>query len=339
VARLLTSQRDGYREAAHHLCFPRLGWRYETHSAVLFQRGVVLDALLDAAAAGLAVPGQVLDAEVMAILRMKHRDVRGGWNYIPAVAELPPDADDLGQVLQILYRHGGADLAATCDEGIRLVLDGAGPDGSFNTWILDPRGRSPADQAIRAYVGVVDRIVTGGWGVHPEVVANLLYGLLLYDPVRYRDPLRRASAYLLAMQQESGAWPSKWYAGPYYGTFCAVAVLGVLTPNSPALSRARAFLLSKQHADGSWGEEGGDPLSTGLALLALCRGCFSRVPGTDTAVERGADYLARTQEADGGWPAVTWLSFLSLDGPIASGSRTITTAFCLKALLAVWSTR
>src|SRR5262249_23119746 len=142
---VLASQRDGYREAAHHLRFPRVTRQYETHPALLPFRGVALDALLDAAEAGLPVPTRMLNAEGMAILRMKHRAVRGGWNYIPEVPELPPDADDLGQVLQVLCRLGGPALAATCDEGIRLLLDAQLPDGGLNTWILDPRGRTAAD--------------------------------------------------------------------------------------------------------------------------------------------------------------------------------------------------
>jgi hypothetical protein len=326
---LLDQQRAGYREAVHHLFFPREfpnGIRYETHPALLFQRAIVADALVDAFDAGLSVPRSVLDAEAVTLLRAKHRDARGGWTYIPEVPELPPDADDLGAVLQVLSRVGGRALASTCDEAIRLALDGTEPSGGMQTWILEPRRRTAMGETMRAYLKVI-----GGGGVHPDVVANLLYGLLLYDPDRYCVPLRRGVSYLAETQEVSGAWRSKWYAGPYYGTFRAVSVLGALAPGGRALSRARDFVRETQLASGAWGEGAGSALATALALLAM------QMPGMRperAAVARSIMYLMEAQEEDGGWPASRFIVFATTDGTETYMSRTVTTAFCLKALLA-----
>jgi len=68
---LLDQHNDSYREAIHHLHFPRLVdgcVRYETRPSILSHRAVILDALIDAADSGLAVPRAVrvsvlLDAE------------------------------------------------------------------------------------------------------------------------------------------------------------------------------------------------------------------------------------------------------------------------------------
>ena len=327
TAMLLGEQRNGYHEAVHHLGFPRQrGGRlaHEIHPALLFQRAVVLDGLLDARAAGAAVPDRVTSAEVMTILRLKHRDVRGGWSYIPEVPELPPDADDLGQVLQVLTRHGGPALAFACEEPIRLALDGAVPDGGFSTWILDSPRRSDADRQTRDYLNVV-----GGAGIHPDVVANLVQGLLAYDGVRYRDVMLHAVAYLESAQDGGGAWPSHWYAGPYYGTYRVASVIAALAPNAAALGRARAFLRDGQRRDGGWGDAATDPLSTALGLLAATS---AGIDADDGVVERSASCLMALQEADGGWPASPWIVFQTMDGVESYGSRTITTAFCLKAL-------
>ncbi|HWU89461.1 MAG TPA: hypothetical protein VN253_19505 [Kofleriaceae bacterium] len=321
---LLAQQRDSFRESIHHLRFPRIGWVYETHPAWVSYRAVALDALLDAYHAGLDVPPAVLAAEAVALLRGKHRQVRGGWSYTPDVPELPPDTDDLGQITQALFRLGGRALSLTCDEGIRLALDAAEPDGGIHTWILDPRAASPADEMVRQYLGVM-----GGWGVHPEVVANFLYGLILVDPVRYAQPLQQGARYLKSVQAPEGFWPSKWYRGPYYGTFRAVAVLAALAPDSAALDRARSFLLSRQLPNGAFGEGEGEPLSTALACLALAQ------LGERRAATHAQSYLLRVQEPDGGFPPVIWISFPSMDGPVDYGSRTMTTAFCLKAMLAL----
>jgi hypothetical protein len=321
---LLAEQRDAFRESIHHLSFPRMGWVYETHPAWVSFRAVALDALLDAYHAGLGVPHAVLAAEAVALLRGKHRLVRGGWNYTPDVQELPPDTDDLGQVTQVLHRLGGHALSMTCDEGIRLALDASEPDGGIHTWILDPRAVSSADATVREYLGIM-----GGWGVHPEVVANFLYGLLLADPVRYAQPLQMGADYLRSVQAPEGSWSSKWYKGPYYGTFRAVAVLAALAPRSEALDRARLFLTSRQLASGAFGESGGDPLSTALACLTLAQ------LGEHQAAAHAEEYLQSAQERDGGFPACTWISFPTMDGPVDYGSRTMTTAFCLKAMLAL----
>lgn len=247
---LLAQQQDGYQEAIHHLSLPRLyseGPRTEVHPALLFQRALVLDSLLDARAAGHPVPRRVIDSETFTILRAKHRDVQGGWNYIPEVPELPPDADDLGIVLQVLCRIGGPVLASVCNEAIWLALEAADSHCGFPTWILDPLAPPPVDEAMRTYIEV-----TKSGGVHPEVVSNLLYGLILYDPAKFRDQLLKAVTYLETVQDERGVWPSRWYAGPYYGTYRVVSVLGLLAPDSKALDRARAFLLQNQGQDGGW---------------------------------------------------------------------------------------
>ncbi|TMQ14059.1 MAG: hypothetical protein E6J90_03095 [Deltaproteobacteria bacterium] len=321
---MLAQQRDAFREAVHHLRFPRMGWVYETHPAWVSFRAVALDALLDAHRAGLGVPPAVLAAEAMALLRGKHRLVRGGWNYTPDVPELPPDTDDLGQIAQVLHRLGGRALSLTCDEGIWLALNSAEPDGGIHTWILDPRVSSSADAIVRQYLGIM-----GGWGVHPEVVANFLYGLLLVDRDRYAQALQQGSDYLRSVQAPEGFWPCKWYRGPYYGTFRVVAVLASLAPGSEALDRARSFLVSRQLPSGAFGDGEGEPLSTALACLALAQ------LGEHRAAARAEQYLIGTQEPDGGFAACTWISFPSMDGPVDYGSRTMTTAFCLKAMVAL----
>lgn len=328
---LLKQQHDGYQEAIHYMRMPRIspqGVYFEVCPAQLFQRAVVLDGLLDAQAAGYAVPQRILDEETLVILKAKHRYVRGGWSYLAEVPELPPDADDLGMVVQVLFRVGGSALASTCDEAIRLALDAAFLSGGFPTWIPDPRGHSLADEAVQAFMQLI------GDGVHPDVVANLLYGLLIYDPMRYRQALLHGTAYLEIVQDETGAWKSQWYAGSYYGTYRAVSVLSAVAPNRPALKWARKYLLQSQYPDGSWGDDGGNPLSTAFAILSLST---TGMQDTTSAIEQGLAYLLKMQEADGGWSAYPWIAFSTPEGAYMYESRTITTTFCLKALLAAHS--
>ncbi len=326
ICLLLAEQQTGYREATHYLRFPRASKIYETHPAVLAQRAVVLDALIDAHEIGLEIPESVVHAEILSILRAKHRHVRGGWNYIPEIPELPPDIDDVGQVLQALVRVGGRDLASTCDEGIRLALDGANPDGGIVTWIIDPQGSTSADLLVRSYLSVM-----GGWGAHPEVMANFLYGLFLYDYSRFFVPIHQGITYLEALQSHDGTWTSKWYDGPYYGTYKVAALLVAAKKDSLALRKLINGIREKQNKDGGWGNDEPNALSTALALLTLAVGGIHH---EDPCVQRGLEFLVNAQGADGWWAAQPWIAFPTLDGLESHGSRTISTAFSLRALLA-----
>jgi Squalene-hopene cyclase C-terminal domain len=262
----------------------------------------------------------------MKILRAKHRTVRGGWNYLPEVQELPPDTDDLGSVLQVLVRAGGHELASTCDEPIRLALDAQETNGGIPTWVLDPRAKSESEMHMSDYLKVVN-----GWGSHIDVVANLALGLILYDSARYHRPLYRVASYLENQQDGRGAWQSRWYEDSYYGTYRATAALGRLKPRSLVLDRAQEFLLKSQHSSGGWGNENQCPLSTAFAILALTTFSKERL---QRAIDGGIRYLITTQDKDGGWPASPFISFETSDGSITYESRTLTTAFCVKAFLA-----
>lgn len=322
TAFLLAEQKRGYCEAIHWLRLPRLPDpepHESTHGALLFQRSIVLDALLDARAAGIDVPEHVVNSEALDILQSKHRTVRGGWSYLTDVPELPPDADDLAAVLRVLARIGGRSLASTCDEPIRLALDAASTDGAFRTWILDPRGTTAGSRTVDAYLRIVD-----GWGTHPEVVANLVLSLMRYDRQRYQQAVVRACGYLAVNQQPSGAWRSRWYAGPYYGTYCAVAALDEAGIFPEVVLKARSFISSRQQPKGDWED---DPTCTALALLA----CSA---SSRTAVAHGTAFLQRTQDRDGSWESGPFIQFDTSDGGVEYASRTITTAFCLKAICA-----
>jgi squalene-hopene/tetraprenyl-beta-curcumene cyclase len=332
TAMLLGEQRTGYREAVHWMEVPRLEedrvW-LEEHPAIVFQRAVVLDSLLDAYAAGLDVPASVLAREALALLQAKRHDVRGGWSYLPDVPELPPDADDLAMVAQVLLRCGGQPLAAACQHALSLALAAADHGGAVPTWILDPGEEPHRNELFRRYIEL-----TRAGGIHPEVVANLLYAASLHATPMGRQRSASAIACLESAQDDDGSWPSRWYWGRHYGTYRAVLALKALAPDSPALGRARDYLVSGQNPDRGWGAAGrSDPLSTAFAALAVA--ALAR-PGTGRCLRPALDYLLAAQHPDGSWPACPFIAFPRVGGPgdHIYRSSTITTSFCLKALLA-----
>jgi squalene-hopene/tetraprenyl-beta-curcumene cyclase len=309
---------SGFEEALHVLPFPReQGFRGPqwVHAGDVFQRAVIADALCDAAAFAGDQLSEVVEQEI-AYLMSRRRP--SGWSYFPDLAELPPDADDLAQIMTLLVRNGRYDLLlAACEEPLQtLFTHGAHDDGSFETWIVPSPPRTDDERLQHEWIA-------RAWGRGPDVdvVANLLHALTLYDRARFAARIEAGRRFLLDRQHADASWSASWYAGPYYPTFAALRVV-----ESP---RAVAFLRDTQQADGSWG----DPLCTALALCAL------REAGTphDDARDRAVDFLAATRESDGGWPAADWIrmDLGRAEGHVHTtltyGSRTITAAYVLKA--------
>lgn len=311
----------------HHLRMPRLEGSMETHLAVVMQRAVILETLLEAPAQAYGVDTAVICRQTLELLLARNRHVRGGWSYVQTVPELPPDADDLGQVLLVLAGSGVAGLAESCEEPVRLYLNRQRPDGGIPTWLVDDPVR-PADRRVREYLPVM-----GGWGTHVEVVANMACALALYDRARYSGPLASMADYLIAQQQPSGCWQSKWYDGPFYATYRCLLFLAMLGAQRPAMGRAVAFLRDSQRPDDAWGSRT-EPsaLCTALAVLGLLQVAES---ADDDRLINAGRWVLTQQRADGTWAAAPWVAFPFVGGHETYGSAAISTAFCTRALMAL----
>jgi squalene-hopene/tetraprenyl-beta-curcumene cyclase len=148
-------------------------------------------------------------------------------------------------------------------------------------------------------------------------------GLHDFDAVRFE----RGLTFLLNEQERDGAWFGRWGVHYVYGTSGALAALGPMhsgwTTSIPAhaideaVVRGAVWLKSVQQHDGGWGEttdsyqdpalRGTGPTTasqTAWALIGLLA-CTDRLPliadAFTPAIERGVDYLLRTQHADGTW--------------------------------------
>ncbi len=129
----------------------------------------------------------------------------------------------------------------------------------------------------------------------------------------YASTLARGIDYLRREQEPDGSWFGRWGTNYIYGTWsvlCALNGAGV-DKADPMIRRAVAWLVSKQRADGGWGEDGrsywhdqprgegpvSTPSQTAWALLALMAAGEAR----HEAVTRGIGYLLATQSAQGLW--------------------------------------
>jgi squalene-hopene/tetraprenyl-beta-curcumene cyclase len=146
-----------------------------------------------------------------------------------------------------------------------------------------------------------------------DVSARVLSLLALLNRPQDARVRKRVLAFLRRAQQPDGAWFGRWGTNYIYGTWSVLTALAKagVDVQAPEVQRAAAWLKSRQHADGGWGETndsyfdparaGKNPRSTACqtawALLGLMAAGEVRAP----EVVRGIAFLLRTQRADGGW--------------------------------------
>src|SRR5439155_782889 len=123
---------------------------------------------------------------------------------------------------------------------------------------------------------------------------------------------RRAVEFLRRTQRSDGSWWGRWGVNFIYGTWGALAGLERIGEDmrAPYVRRAVEWLATHQNPDGGWGETVASyddeslagkgestPSQTAWALLGLLAADGPSSP----AVERGVDWLVRTQGPDGTW--------------------------------------
>ena len=123
---------------------------------------------------------------------------------------------------------------------------------------------------------------------------------------------RTRCSYIREQQEEDGSWYGRWGVNYIYGTWQVLRGLRALNldMNQPWLLKARDWLESVQHEDGGWGERCNtydDPVfkgqgpstasQTAWAVMGLCAFDDPNRP----SLQRGIEYLIRTQNPDGSW--------------------------------------
>lgn len=125
--------------------------------------------------------------------------------------------------------------------------------------------------------------------------------------------VRQALNYLWREQEADGSWFGRWGINYLYGTWSALCALNAvgIAHDDLRIRRAVQWLLSRQNADGGWGEspdsydKGHDrqqkALSTSSQSAWAMLGLMAVGEVRHPAVARGAAYLMRTQRLSGEW--------------------------------------
>jgi squalene-hopene/tetraprenyl-beta-curcumene cyclase len=230
----------------------------------------------------------------------------GGWAFQFANGHYP-DLDDTAVV--VWGMHQARDPARYA-ESIRRALD----------WLVGMQSKDGGFAAFDAdntsyYLNKIPFADHGALLDPPtsDVTARVVTVLARVGRPQDRRALDRAIAYLRDEQEPDGSWFGRWGTNYIYGTWSVLTALAQahIAADDPAVRRAVQWFQRKQNADGGWGEsndtyarasgEAGPfpstPYQTAWALLGLLAAGESH----SDAVRRGAEFLLRTQQADGLW--------------------------------------
>jgi squalene-hopene/tetraprenyl-beta-curcumene cyclase len=245
---------------------------------------------------------------------------RGDWQYKnPAKVEPSgwvfeynnqwnPDVDDTAMVLLALRKIPTDDPESRNEcfyRGLNWMLTFQCKDGGWASFDKD------CTKSILEKVPFADHNAM----LDPEcadITARILE-LLGYEGYGPKNPqVAEALQFIRECQEKDGSWYGRWGVNYIYGTWQVLRGLRALNLNmqQPWLLKARDWLESVQHEDGGWGERCNtydDPVfkgqgpstasQTAWAVMGLCAFDDPHRP----SVQRGIDYLTRTQNLDGSW--------------------------------------
>jgi len=230
----------------------------------------------------------------------------GGWpaSFCP---DHYPDVAVTAQVMSALLAVDlpEAERRPALERGLRWLLGMQSSDGG---WASLDRGGGRAALAHIPFLEFEAPVGRPSVDITSAVVEMLTAG----GRGREYEPVARAIAFLLATQEPDGAWAGDRAVHYLYGTFRAVSALAGAggTACQERVTRAVLWFEGHQTAAGGWGETPesyADPTLRGLGpetasqtawgLLALVAAGQAR----GDAARRAAEYLVRSQSADGTW--------------------------------------
>ena len=224
-----------------------------------------------------------------------------------------PDLDDTAIVLMALEKLLGLDperLGRARSRGLAWFLGLRGSDGGWGSFDADNNRLILNNIPFADHGALLDPSTEDLTGRGLELLGTLGFGL-------DHQAVRPAIEFLKRTQHDDGPWYGRWGVNYVYGTWSVLRGLRAIGEdmNAHYVQRAVRWVLSHQNGDGGWGETcesytdpslagcgASIPSQTAWALLAL----FAAGQTTGPAVERGVDYLLRTQRPDGSWTDPLW---------------------------------
>jgi squalene-hopene/tetraprenyl-beta-curcumene cyclase len=245
--------------------------------------------------------------------RVKRPHVQpGGWAFQYG-NDFYPDLDDTAMVLMALDKIRGVDtdrVRQATERGVGWFLGMQNEDGGWASFDADNDRLYLNNIPFADHGALLDPSTEDLTGRGLELLGTLGYP-------RDLEAVERAIHFIRRSQRHDGPWYGRWGVNYIYGTWSVLRGLGAIgvDPRHEYVQRAVRWLLRRQNRDGGWGETCESyakpelagigeslPSQTAWALLGL----FAAEHTSGPAVERGIDYLLRTQRADGSWDDPFW---------------------------------
>lgn len=232
----------------------------------------------------------------------------GGWAFQYNNPHYP-DVDDTAVAAMLLHRAGDPAHAEAISRAREWVIGMQSTNGAWGAFDINN------DHQYLNHIPFADH----GALLDPpteDVSARCISFLAQLGYEEDKPAIARGIHYLRQTQKSDGSWFGRWGTNYVYGTWsvlCALNAAGV-AHNDPVISRAAAWLISKQREDGGWGEDCesyGDappgefhgyaaqslPSQTAWAVLGLMAAGLA----DHESVKRGVSYLQAAQGEDGSW--------------------------------------
>jgi squalene-hopene/tetraprenyl-beta-curcumene cyclase len=236
----------------------------------------------------------------------------GGWAFQFA-NDFYPDLDDTAVVMMGLSQIDYPDEARVrraIQRGIGWLRGMQGRDGGWASFDTDQRRLRLNNIPFADHGALLDPATD-------DLTARCVECLGRLRHPREDPAIQRGLAHLRRAQTAEGAWYGRWGVNYVYGTWSVLRGLEAvgIGLEDPMVQRAVAWLERRQNPDGGWGETcdsypdarlaGAGPSTPSQAAWALL-GLLAAGRTDGAVVERGIEYLLRTQRPDGGWDDPFW---------------------------------
>jgi hypothetical protein len=305
------------------------------HITDIFQRGILTNNLIDINRNYKMDLSEIIIHDVNYLVENRNKNESGCWSYFPTVKEVAPDADDLGQIMQVFIKHNcKKEIEDYCLLGVKILIEDCydNETGGIGTWII-PKENLTETQKIQKNFN------DNKWGSGPDidVMANFLYALCLYDYKNYKKVIENGTKYIYSKIEKSCFWNSRWYYGWQYGTMICVRLGNELIKKNEKLKdfyaehffNIRNHIINNQNEDGGWSisfSDNSDSLNTSFALNTLMS--FNSLVDSGI-IKKGIAFLEGKQNFDGSWEAIPFIK-PKLNEPYKS--KGITTSYVINTL-------
>ena len=232
----------------------------------------------------------------------------GGWAFQYANPHYP-DVDDTAVVAMLMHRSQNPAYDHAIARAREWIVGMQSTNGAWGAFDINND---------RQYLNHIPFADHGALLDPPteDVTARCISFLAQLGHAQDRPAIERGIKYLRETQEQNGSWFGRWGTNYIYGTWsvlCALNAAG-LDHADPAITRAAQWLISKQRADGGWGEDcesyadapPGEfhghaaqslPSQTAWAMLGLMAAGLA----DHDSVKRAAAFLQATQDEHGSW--------------------------------------